>query len=84
MKRKRFFLSTTMLAMAMLTILTACSDDSEESAESLAKKFCDCEKIEDVDKRERCIDNVNFQLQFHLDDPVFMAAYNDASKACYN
>lgn len=84
MKRKYFYIFAAFLAMAMTTIPTACTNDSEESAESLAKKFCDCYKIEDADKRERCIDNVNFQLQFHQDDFNFMAAYNSAAKACYN
>lgn len=82
MRRKRFYLTTVLLAMAMFTIPTACSDDSEESAESLAKKYCDCNKIESVDQREKCFDNVNYQLQFHLNDATFMAAYTAASRSC--
>lgn len=84
MKRKHFYLLAALLAATVLTIPTACSDDSEESAESLAKKYCDCEKIEDVSKREQCYDKVNFELQFHLDDPTYMAVYNQAAQACYN
>ena len=83
--KKKYFYTLVLLLIATIFILpTACTDDSEESAESLAKKFCDCNKIEEADKRERCIDNINFQLQFHRDDFEFMTTYNRAANACYN
>lgn len=81
---KRNYLFCLLAVLFIVAIPTACTDDSESSAEDLAKKFCDCNKIKDVDKREACIDKVNYQLQFHLNDSEFMAAYSQASKACYN
>lgn len=84
MKRKYIYSLVLLLATTVFTLPMACTDDSEESAESLAKKFCDCEKIQDIDKREQCMDKVSFELRYHLDDPIFMAAYNQASQACYN
>ncbi len=40
--------------------------------------------MQDIDKREACIDKVNYELQLHLSDLEFMAVYNQASQACYN
>ena len=80
MKRKCLYLLAAMFVM----MGTACTEDSEGLAEDLAKRFCDCNKIEDVEKREKCIDKINYELQFHLSDFEFMAAYNRASQACYN
>ncbi|MDR0660484.1 MAG: hypothetical protein LBG19_06730 [Prevotellaceae bacterium] len=83
-KKYLYFLFTTLLTAAAITLPIACTEDSEKSAEDLAKRFCNCEKLEDLEKRETCKDKVLDQLQFHLNDLVFIAAYNQAAQACYN
>lgn len=83
MKKLGFYIAAALLAMVMLTLPTACTSDSEDAAEDLARRLCDCYKEPDLEKRESCIDRVVEQVSFHANDPEFIAAYNrETQRVC--
>ncbi len=83
MKATKVYTITALFTLVLLSLPIACTTDSEADAEALARRMCNCDKIDDIQKRESCIDKVMYEVDLHSNDPAFMTAFNNAAQACY-